>query len=206
MISILAILKKTSVSYLPLAVLVAGAFFLSGCAEASMTNPPRSATEQLLLSTAADRAIATASLPLFSGKKVFLDATYYDSYDSKYVLGAIRDALSRAGALLYNSESNCDLIIEARSGADSIDSSESLVGIPQTGVPIPLAGTIAIPEIALYKSTRQYSIAKLALFAYSPATHEHYFSSGPMVGKAYNKYYKFLGIIQWTGTDIPEKQ
>jgi hypothetical protein len=26
-----------------------------------------------------------------------------------------------------------------------------------------------------------------------------------MVGKSYNNYYKLLGIITWTGTDIPEK-
>jgi hypothetical protein len=60
--------------------------------------------------------------------------------------------------------------------------------------------------LALFKSSRQNSIAKLALLAYSRESGEHYFSSGPMLGKAYNKYYKLLFLIQWTATDIPEKK
>jgi hypothetical protein len=27
-----------------------------------------------------------------------------------------------------------------------------------------------------------------------------------MLGTSFNHYYKFLGIIQWTTTDIPEKK
>lgn len=182
------------------------ALLLSGCADSTITNPPRSATEQLLLSTAADRAINSANLAEFARKKVFVDGTYFESYDSKYVIGAIRDALSRAGALLVNEATNSDIVVEARSGGLSIDASQSLVGFPNTGVPIPLSGSLQIPELALYKSSRQHSIAKLALLAYATKTREHVFSSGPMLGKSYNKYYKFLGLIQWTTTDIPEKK
>jgi hypothetical protein len=179
---------------------------LTGCAESTITNPPRSVTEQLLLSTAADRAINSTSLALFDQKKVFVDGTYFDSYDSKYVLGAIRDAFSRSGALLVNEATNSEIIVEARSGGLSIDASSSLIGVPSTGVPVPLSGTLQIPELAFWKSSRQNSIAKLALLAYSTQSREHIFSSGSMLGKSYNNYYKFLGIIQWTTTDIPEKK
>ena len=41
-------------------------------------------TEQLLLSTAADRATRAAGLEIFAGRKVFLDTRYFESYDSKY--------------------------------------------------------------------------------------------------------------------------
>ncbi len=185
---------------------LSAALLLCGCADSIMTNPPRSATEQLLLSTAADRAINVAPLTIFAQKKVFVDGTYFEGYDSKYVLGAIRDALSRSGALLVGAATNSDIIVEARSGGLSIDSSSSLVGIPNLPVPIPFAGTLQIPELALYKSSRQNSIAKLALLAYSRESGEHYFSSGPMLGKSYNTYYKLLFLIQWTSTDIPEKK
>jgi len=171
-----------------------------------MTNPPRSVTEQILLSTAADRALHSTSLIDFNHQKVFVDGTYFDSYDSKYVMGAIRDALSQAGAKLASSASNSDIIVEARCGGLSTDQSSSLVGIAQTGLPIPLAGVMNIPELSLYKSDRQNAIAKLALLAYSTHDLDHFYSSGPMVGKAYNKYYKVLGIIQWTRSDIPEKK
>jgi hypothetical protein len=198
-------IKQRSVIYLLLSFLVL-TMTISGCSTAITTNPPRSVTEQLLLSTAADRAIASASLPMVQGKKVFVDGTYFDSYDPKYVLGSIRDAFSRAGALLVDTVSNSDIIVEARSGGLSTDASESLLGVPATGIPIPLAGVVSIPELAIYKSSRQHSIAKLALLAYDTHSREHIYSSGPMVGKSYNKYYKFLGLIQWTTTDIPEKK
>jgi hypothetical protein len=125
------------------------ALVLAGCSSATMTNPPRSVTEQLLLSTAADRAINSFSPDEVAHKKVFVDGTYFESYDSKYVIGAIRDALSRAGALLASAASNSDIIVEARSGGLSIDTSSTLIGMPQAGLPIPLAGTLNIPEFGL---------------------------------------------------------
>lgn len=177
-----------------------------GCAQTLTTNPPRSATEQLLLSTATDRAIASISMSSFRGKRVYLDSTYFESYDSKYALGTIRDALSSAGAKLENDVTKSDVVVEVRSGALSIDANDTLIGIPKLGVPTPMTGALETPEMALYKSSRQYSIAKFALLAYETQSHEHMFSSGPSVGRAYNRYYKILGVIQWTGTDIPEKK
>lgn len=178
---------------------------LTGCSDFTMTNPPRTVTEQLLLSTAADKAIKTASLDMFRGKRVFVDGAYFDSYDPKYVLGAIRDAFSQSGALMAPNAVDSDIIAEPRSGGYSIDYSSSLIGIPTLGVPIPLAGTISIPELALYKSSKQNSIAKFAILAYDTKSREHFYSSGPMVGKAYNYYHKCLGFL-WVSTDIPEKK
>lgn len=178
----------------------------TGCLQTNLTQPPRSAVEQLLLSTAADRAVRTVSLSSFDQERVFVETNYFASYDPQYALGAIRDALSSAGALLVDSETNADIVIEARSGSLSIDSTSSLIGIPKTGLPIPFTGTLPIPEIALFKSDKQFSTAKFALLAYSTHDREHYFSTGSMVGRAHIKYYKFLGFISYTSTDIPEKR
>ncbi len=183
------------------AVLLAG----GGCTQTTLTAPQRAATEQLLLSTAAERAIVSTNLSLFNGRKVFLDASYFDSYDSKYAIGTIRDALSRSGALLVSNATNSDIIIEARSGALSIDAAETLIGVPSAGVPVPLAGAVSIPELALFKSQKQFSLAKLALLAYETHGGKHIYSSGPMIGKAYNNYYRFLGFITCTSTDIAAK-
>ena len=169
------------------------------------TNPARSATEQLLLSTAADRALQSANLTAFAHQKVFLDTTYFDSYDSKYVIGTIRDALSRAGALLEDSLTNSDIVVEARSGALSIDSSDTLFGIPNMGVPVPLAGALQIPEVAFYKSDKQRSTAKIALLAFAKESGAHIYSSGSLDGKSSDKHYKIL-FVSWIRTDVPEKQ
>jgi hypothetical protein len=176
-----------------------------GCAQTTLTAPQRAATEQLLLSTAADRAVTSTNFSLFNGRKVFLDASYFDGYDSKYAIGTIRDALSRSGALLVSNATNSDIIIEARSGALSIDAAQTLVGVPSAGVPVPLAGAVSIPELALFKSQKQFALAKLALLAYETRGGKHVYSSGPMIGKAYNHYYRFIGFITCTASDIPAK-
>ncbi len=177
-----------------------------GCVQTRITEPARSAVEQLLLSTAADRAMQHVDLSIFNAKKVYVETNLFESYDAKYALGTIREALSQAGALLVNDSKSSEITVEARSGALSTDSNESLVGIPKMGLPIPLAGAFSTPEIALYKSQKQYSVAKLALFAYSTQSGAHVFTSGPQVGKAHNFYYQFLGYILYTSTDIPEKK
>ena len=180
-------------------------WLLAGCTTNKTTTTTRSATEQLLLSTATDHALQKVGFEIFAGRKVFLDATYFDSYDSKYVLGTIRDAISRAGALLENTATNSDVIIEARSGALAINDSSSLFGIPSLTVPVPLAGSLQTPEIAFYKADKQRSVAKIALLAYVRQSQAHVYSSGPLDGKSYDKDYK-LFFLSWVRTDLPEKQ
>jgi len=175
----------------------------NGCTTIRQTDPARTATEQLLLSTAADRATGYVTLDQFANKKVFLDTAYFESYDSKYAIGAIRDALSRAGALLMADSKASEITIEARSGALSTDDRTYLLGLPAMGVPIPLAGTVTTPELALYKSSKQYSTAKFALLAYTTQSREHLFSSGSMVGKAYNNYFNIV-FVPLHHTDVPE--
>jgi hypothetical protein len=185
---------------------VLAAAWLGGCTTNKTTEPARSATEQLLLSTAADHALKSATrLEIFANQRVFLDATYFDGYDSKYALGAIRDALSRAGALLVDNAANCDLIVEARSGALSVDSSDELVGLPKTMVPVPLAGQLQTPEVAFYKSQTEKSVAKFALLAFVKTSRAHVYSSGPLAGTAYDISHS-LFFVSWRRSDIPEKQ
>jgi hypothetical protein len=51
--------------------LIGTALLFDGCATSVTTNPARSATEQLLLSTAADRALQSANLMAFANQKGF---------------------------------------------------------------------------------------------------------------------------------------
>ncbi len=177
---------------------------VAGCTTVKTTTTARSATEQLLLSTATDHALRNIGLEIFSGRKVFLDTTYFDSYDSKYVIGTLRDAISRAGALLEENATNSDIIIEARTGALAIDGSETLFGVPSMPVPVPLAGVLQTPEVAFYHAQKQRSVAKIALLAFAKQSREHVYSSGPLDGKSYDKQYK-LFFVSWIRTDVPEK-
>jgi hypothetical protein len=179
--------------------------FSAGCVMREVTSPPRSATEQLLLSTAADRAMASANLSMFNGRNVYVDFTYFDGYDSKYAEGEIRDALSRAGAVLAEDHKSADIIVEARSGAYSIDTNATFFGIP--GIPLPVPSTAEIPmlpAVPFYQKAEQLSYAKIALLAYANKSRAHVYSSGPLDGKAYNIYRAIL-FISWSRSDVPEK-
>jgi hypothetical protein len=186
------------------AVFVLAAVFVGGCTLVRTSDPARTATEQLLISTAADHAMQSQSLDRFAGQKVFLDTTYFDSYDPKYAMGTIRDALCRAGALLQENITNSDIVIEVRAGALSTDSSTWLLGIPSTSVPTLVAGSLAIPEIAPYKASHDRGVARILLLAYGTKSREHIYSSGAMDGKSYKNDYKLLWVISWTRTDVPE--
>jgi hypothetical protein len=181
------------------------AFFAGGCTTQEETNPARSATEQLLLSTAADRAMSRVNLNIFSGRSVYLDFTYFDSYDAKYVEGEIRDAMNRAGARLAPDAKSADIIMEARSGGYSIDTNSLFFGLPSIPIPIPTVATTPVtPSLAFYQRSAQDSYAKFALLAYANKTGAHIYSSGSLDGHAFNTY-RCLLIISWWRTDIPEK-
>jgi hypothetical protein len=179
---------------------------LAGCVETRQSEPKRTAVEELLISRAADHALSTADFAGLKDKKVFLEEDYYESNDKAYVLGAIRDFMSLSGALLVDDRKEADIIVEARSGALSIDSGESLVGFPEMPVPIPFSGTFRTPEVPFYKADRQYSVAKLALLAYDARTRRHVFSTGTLIGRSYHHFFKFFGFINWTSTELPEKR
>jgi hypothetical protein len=182
------------------------AFLGAGCTQTGLTKPARSAIEQLLISTAADRALAQAPWGFVRGKKIFVDRSFYESADKDYVLGTIRDYVSVNGGLLAAKMDDADYVLEPRSGALSIDASSSVIGVPASSAPIPFAGAISLPEIALFKSEKQFSTAKLAILVYERDSKQHVASTGPLIGRANIKYYKFLGYIGYTKTTIPEQQ
>jgi hypothetical protein len=179
---------------------------LPGCVQTRITESKRSAVEQLLLSTAADEAVSRANLDFVNGRKVWFEEKYFEAEDKQYVLGTIRDALSSHGALFANALTNADLVVEARSGALSTDSSSSLVGIPSMPLPIPFAGTFVTPELSLFKSQKQFSVSKVALLSYERDSGKHVNSSGPLDGYAHHHYYTILSYVKFTSTSIPEKK
>lgn len=179
-------------------------FLLTGCHSLTVSEPKRTATEQLLLSTAADRGLQGVGLAPLRGKKVYLEEQYFRSYDQEYILGAIRELISTNGAFLVRERDEADTIVEARSGGLGIDTRTTLFGIPAVPIPIPGAGTLATPEVALYKAELHDSTGKFALLAYDNKSGGHLHSTGTLAGKAYFNHYKILGFINWRRTDIPE--
>ena len=155
---------------------------LTACTSVTNSNPPRTAGEELLISKAAEQATDNLELDVPPGIKLFLDASYFDGYDSKYAIGTIRDRLMRRGAHLVDKKDDAAVVLEIRSGALSIDEHSMLIGIPGFNVPIPLAGALPFPEIALYKKDVRAGVAKLAATGYDPKTGALITTSDPQFG------------------------
>jgi hypothetical protein len=111
---------------------------------------------------AADRAAETISKAMPPHEKMFLDTTDFDATDGKYAIGAAQDALLRRSDTPVDKKADADLVVELRLGALATNEHAMLVGIASINVPVPLAGTLSTPKVALYDDTTQRGVAKFA--------------------------------------------
>ena len=175
---------------------------VAACTTERRTAPSRTASEQLMLSSAVDRAVQNLSLEVPHGALVFVDASWFEGTDSRYAVAAIRERLLRRGARLTANREQADMVVEIRSGALSIDENALVVGIPQMDVPVPLAGTFALPEIALFKRDRRQGVAKFAAVGYDARTGELISVSDMDVGFSEQTQWSALFVLSWTTSDI----
>lgn len=96
--------------------LAALAVALAGCTGSfRASTTPRTAEEELLVTTAAERAVFRIDAWLLAGRSVFVDGERLVSSDRGYVLSAFREVVARANARLACDRESADVIIEARS-------------------------------------------------------------------------------------------
>lgn len=147
---------------------------LAGCGTTRSTDTARTATEQLLISDAIDRAVQAIDLEPLANQTVYLDESRLKGVtDRNYLVSTLRQHLLASGCTLKNERDEADFIVEARAGAVGTDRNDLLFGIPATNVPqiLPFQGVpAAIPEVPLAKRRDQRGIAKISLFAYHRET------------------------------------
>lgn len=175
---------------LPLVLLVA-----AGCGTTKWSDTARTATEQLLISDAVDRAVSDLDFSVLADKTVYFDSTYLKgSVDENYVVSSLRQHLLASGCYLMETREQADYVVEARAGAVGTDRSDLLLGVPSVNVPsvpgLPVAVPSSIPEIPLAKTTNQKAVAKLAVFAYNRRTGRPVLQTGidPSVSMARNSW------------------
>jgi hypothetical protein len=191
---------------------LAAAFLLAGCTTNRVTEPYQTATEQLLVSSAVDHAIDNLKAPIPRGSKVYVDATLFDGDTGgndvvlpRYTIGAVRDLILRDGGDLVDERNAADLIVELRNGGQAIDHKTLLIGVPTIPVPIPLAGTVQTPELALFKRDNQRGISKLALTIYGAKSGALAGSTGPIYGDSHDTRWTVLLVFGWdTQNILPE--
>ncbi|HVZ28523.1 MAG TPA: DUF6655 family protein [Rhizomicrobium sp.] len=185
----------------------AAAFFctissLTACTSERTTSPVRTATEELLISTAADRAAAELTPGVPEGTKVFLDTRYFQGYDNDYAIGAIKDQLLRHGAALVDDPGHADAVIFVRAGALSTDNQSTLIGIPALQFPfLPVGNSISVPEIALFKEAEAKGVAKFSMTGYDAKTGRLIASTDPQFGFSHQTNHTVLLFFSWRSGD-----
>jgi len=161
---------------------IAGVVILAGCGTTRSTDSARTATEQLLISDAIDRAVQTVDFTPLAGQTIYLDDSRLDDVvDRDYLVSTLRQHLLASGCTLKESRKDAEFIIEARAGAVGTDRNDLLFGIPATNVPqiLPMPGVpAAIPEVPLAKRRDQRGVAKISMFAYHRESGQPVWQSG----------------------------
>lgn len=178
---------------------------LGGCTTTRTTQPSQTATEQLLISTAVAHAVAHLDLKIAPGTKVFVNTKYFHApLYSKYAVASVRNRLLHLGARLVKSSKHADMVVELRSGAQSINHNDLLFGLPKIPIPIPLAGTVTTPKIALFEENQQKGIAKIGITTYGK-NGELNASTAPLYGTSHDTHWTALLAISWKTQDIMPK-
>ena len=175
---------------------------MAGCGSVRETLPGRSAMEQMLISTAADRAVGELPTQIFQGKAVFLDTTNLDCTDKAYVIQRMRAALRQCGANLTDAKDQADLFLEAGSGTLSLNKRDMMFGIPS--LPLPFAGeTLKLPELPLWKLITYDGRAKF-LFSLVDAKTGQMAADIPLCyGSARETYWWCLIVGPVKNSDLP---
>jgi hypothetical protein len=179
---------------------LASLLLLAACSLTRESNPARTATEELLISTAIDRAVEGLKLDIPKGTSVYLDTSNFEGTDSKYAVSSIAERVLLAGGDLTPDRSKANMVVAVRSGALSTDSDGFLLGIPATGVPVPLTGTVNLPEVALLKRAETRGVAKFAASLYDAKTGALKSVSGASYGFSHRTHWVVL-LAGWTKDD-----
>lgn len=172
----------------------------AGCGTTRWSDTARTATEQLIISTAVDRAIDNIDFRPLASKYVYLDPQYLDCVDKNYVVSTLRQHMLAEGCVLTPDAASADYVVEARSGAVGTEHHDVLIGIP--AISVPSAGVAgvpsAIPEIPFAKTTAQKGIAKISCFAYNRETGQAVWQSGtfPVIATAKDSWFLGTGPFQ----------
>ena len=183
----------------------------SGCTgQIRETTTPRTATEQLLVSTSSERAMKKfePKLAILRGKRVAIDDTKFESVQKAYVVSALKNLLSKNEIKVVpvakkkyrvaggkEVELGPNFVIEVRSAALGIKDSSFGLGVPPLPIPIPQTSlTTVAPGLYLFNRDKQEGWAKFQFWIYEPVTDTYIDQSGDLWGKAYYTQWTFFGV------------
>jgi hypothetical protein len=172
-------------------------------------NKSRLATEQLVVSEAVDKAVASIDFSALSGRRAYFDTQFLDGVNMglngnvKYVISSLRQQMAAYDVRLQDKPETAEFVVEGRVGVLANDGYEVTYGIPgnaaaasatvllPTPVPVPAPG---MPELSLGRRNHQAGTAKIGLFAYDRVTREPVWQAGVKRGASDVRDTWFLGL------------
>lgn len=153
--------------------------FPVGCGTTKFSDTGRTATEQLLISSAMEDLADEYDYSRLAGLKLYVKSAN-STTDSEYLKSLIRLQLAANGALVKDTEEEADYIVEIAPGTVGTNRYDLMYGIPETTVPAigTLTSATSIPEFALIKRTDQKALVKLVMWAYNKTTGAIIWQSG----------------------------
>ena len=202
---------ETTRKSITLGIALTALILTTGCTgEIRETTTPRTATEQLLISTAGERAMKKFEKKLVKlrGKRVAIDDSKFESVQKLYVVSSLKNLLSRNEIKVVpmkkkkyrvvggkEVELGPNYVIEIRSAALGIKDSSFGLGVPPLPIPIPQTNLTSVaPGLYLFNRDKQEGWAKFQFWIYEPVTDTYIDQSGDLWGKAYYTQWIFFGI------------
>jgi hypothetical protein len=183
----------------------------AACSTVRITDPPRTATEQFLLSDAAAEAVDGLDFTTLRGRAVWVEDAYFAASESEFVLGQMRAKMLMEGVRLVPTREESEVVVEVRSGGVGVDRYGFLLGAPASFLPsnfftgdgddpsIP----VVTPELSILKNIDQRAVAGVSFVAYWTDTGEIVAASGPYIGRAFRDDWWYFGAGPKSRGDIP---
>ncbi len=181
-------------------VLVALALLIAGCSTTRVTQTARSGYEQRLLVRSLERAVSRLDLSRHAGKRVTLDL-YALTPDQAFAKEFVASLLDARGVEVISDAKKADLRLKIFATVLGVDRDEVLLGIPALVAPVV---AVPIPEIALFKWTRNRGHSEVEIFAYDPRTDRFVEATPAGVGRSKFDEYTILLVIHFSRDDLDE--
>ncbi|HVS10455.1 MAG TPA: hypothetical protein VMS76_11320 [Planctomycetota bacterium] len=169
-----------------------------GCASTrTVTDTPRSSTEQLLVSEAIERALEGLDWPTLEGVAVAVEVLALGEADAPYLQAAAEARVRSLGARVTARE-DAEMVLGLRAGVLGTTSQHSSFGVPS--IPLLVGAT---PQLDLVRVLRRSGYAKLRLLAWD-ATGAAMAASPPASAHTRSDIVSVLFLVFHRGNVDPE--
>ena len=172
---------------------------VAGCTAYRTTSPRGSAEQELLISTAADRAAEALAAQVPTGLTAWIDTEALSRREHPYAIGAIQDALLRRGVKLVGDRASAEAVVLPRAGMLSTDERSTLVGLP--ALPLPLAPGVVMPALSIFSQNKADGAAKFAASVYDAKSGKLIVSTDPSFGFSHHESGTVLFVFTWRKND-----